>query len=533
MVIQTAREALEKKLVTENDIRRAIVPTLRVRFRLGHFDADPSANPYAGITREVLCGEKNSALAKRAAREAVVLLKNDGILPLDREKTKKIALIGTLGAENMPDWYSGNPPYEITPLAGITGAFPQSRVVYTSGNDACGLYNAETGKWLRVLPDGAVSLDGTEADRAVFQVYDWGYGGFGFRHDQSGKYLSTTEAGELRCDAPAMWGWCVRELFFCADRRFLPEESQGAPDTVGTATRRGDSVYNKPYAAGAIGGINKILSSLEIVPLSDGLAEAAEAAAAADLAVLVLGNHSLVGGRECIDRDTLDLPTRMAALLEAVSRANPNTVLCLVAGYPYALKGREKAPRGILYTSHGAQEVGAALGSVLAGDYNPAGRLSMTWYLDDRDMPDLNDYDIIKNKRTYLYYDKPVLYPFGYGLSYTSFGYDKLKVSPAKGGAALSFTVKNTGRRAGDEVAQVYAASTRDDIPRPRRQLCGFERIHLEPGEEKTLSFEISREDLAYYDEAAGTLQADREYRFMIGASAEDIRASQILSLGE
>jgi beta-glucosidase len=157
----------------------------------------------------------------------------------------------------------------------------------------------------------------------------------------------------------------------------------------------------------------------------------------------------------------------------------------------------------------------------------------MTWYLDDRDMPDLNDYDIIKNKRTYLYYDKPVLYPFGYGLSYTSFGYDKLKVSPAKEGAALSFTVKNTGTRAGDEVAQVYAASTRNDIPRPRRQLCGFERIHLEPGEEKTLSFDISREDLAYYDEAARTLTADREYRFMAGASAEDIRVSQILSLGQ
>ncbi|MDR2070009.1 MAG: glycoside hydrolase family 3 C-terminal domain-containing protein [Treponema sp.] len=533
MVIQAAHESLEKKLVTEEDISGAISHTLRVRFRLGHFDADPSQNPYAGITRAVLCSEKNTALAKRAAREAVVLLKNDGILPLAREKNGKIAVIGTLGGENMPDWYSGNPPYETTPLAGIAGAFPKSQVVYVDGNDTCGLYNRQTDRWLRVLPDGSVSLDGTESDRAAFRVYDWGYGGFGFRHTQTQKYLTTTETGELRGDAPAMWGWYVRELFFCRGNHFLPEESQGAPETTGMATRRGDSIYNKPYAQGGIQRINELLAALEIVPLSDGLAEAAAAARDADAAVVVLGNHSLVGARECIDRETLDLPVRMTALLESAFRANPNTILCIIAGFPYAIKAQEKYARGILYTSHGAQEAGAALGAVLAGDYNPAGRLSMTWYLNDRDLPDLNDYDIIKNKCTYLYYDKPVLYPFGYGLSYTTFAYDKLRVSPGKGGVQVSFTVKNTGTRAGDETAQVYAASTRRDLPRPRRQLCGFERIHLQPGEERALSFEIPREDLAYYDEAAGVFAADtQDYCFMIGAGSEDIRASQTISLG-
>jgi beta-glucosidase len=532
LVLQAAREALEKNLVSPADIDGAITPTLRVRFRLGHFDADPSKNPYAGITRAVLCSEANTAAARRAAREAVVLLKNDGILPLSREKTARIAVIGQLGDENMPDWYSGNPPYEVSPLAGIGRAFPQSTVVYADGCDTCGFLHKKTGAWLRVQSDGSVGLDGTEEDRAIFRVSDWGYGGFGFRNIQNKKYLTTTVEGELACGSDALWGWCTRELFFCRENRFLPEEAQGGPETTGIATRRGDSVYNKPYEAGALQKINALLAELEIVRLSDGLAEAAETARGADAAVVVLGNHSLVGGRECIDRDTLDLPARMASLLETVSRANPATVLSIIAGYPYAIKPQERYARGILYTTHGAQEVGAALGEVLSGDYNPAGRLSMTWYLDDRDLPDLNDYDIITNKCTYLYYDKPVLYPFGYGLSYTTFAYDKLAAAREDGGVRVSFSLKNTGSRGGDEVAQVYAASKRRDLPRPRRQLCGFDRIYLEPGEEKSLSFTVALKDLAYYDEKTGILAADRgDYSFEIGPNSEDIRASQTISL--
>ncbi|MDR1443672.1 MAG: glycoside hydrolase family 3 C-terminal domain-containing protein, partial [Treponema sp.] len=262
-----------------------------------------------------------------------------------------------------------------------------------------------------------------------------------------------------------------------------------------------------------------------------GLEEAAAAARGADAAVVAAGNHALVGARECIDRDNLDLPEQMVQLLETVSRANSNTILSIVSGYPYAITAQAPCARGIIYTAHGAQELGTALGEVLSGAYNPAGRLSMTWYSDSKDLPDINDYDIIKNKCTYLYCDKPVLYPFGYGLSYTSFAYGDLAVSPDKDGVSVSFTVKNTGALAGDETAQVYLASMRRDIPRPRKQLCGFERIHLKPGETASLLFIVPAAELAYWDEEAGDFRVDAgEYCFMAGAGSADIRDSRIIS---
>ncbi|MDR1443702.1 MAG: glycoside hydrolase family 3 C-terminal domain-containing protein, partial [Treponema sp.] len=311
LVKDAAREALEKNLVTEAEIDRAVYYTLRVRCRLGHFDADTSKNPYAGITRTVICSKENADVALRAAREAVVLLKNDGILPLNAQKTARIAVIGQLGNENMPDWYSGTPPYEITPLEGIKKAFPGSTVVYADGCDTCGFYSKKEKSWLRITDDVGTALDGNETSRAVFRVFNWGYGGFGFMDTGRKKYLTTTETGELRCDADALWGWFVRELFFCTngrDKSFLPEGERGTGETAGVAGRRGDSVYNKPYAPGAAARINALLEDLDIICFTAGLEEAAAAARGADAAVVAAGNHALVGARECIDRDNLDLP---------------------------------------------------------------------------------------------------------------------------------------------------------------------------------------------------------------------------------
>ncbi|GHU03219.1 glucan 1,4-alpha-glucosidase [Spirochaetia bacterium] len=537
LVEQSAREALERGLITMGDIDNAIGHTLRVRFRLGQFDVDgdnsgAAKTPYAGITKAVICSEQHSRIAKKAAEEAVVLLKNDGLLPLNREKTKTIAVIGQLGGENMPDWYSGYPPYEVTPLEGMEKAFPNSKVLYADGCDTCAFYSEKAGKWLRALPDGSVALNGGEADRAVFRVSEWGYGGFVFREQKSGKYLTTTEDGTLACTADAPWGWFVRELFFCEKDRFLPDARIGSGTEIGVAMRRGNSVYNKPYKDGAVEKVNEVLTQLAIVRLKDGLAEAAETAKGADAAVVVVGNHTLIGARECIDRETLDLPERMASLVARTAEANPRTTLCLIAGGPYTLAAQEKIVPVVLYTAHGAQEIGSAIGGALAGDFSPAGRLSMTWYADTKDFPDINDYDIIKNKRTYLYYDKPVLHPFGYGLSYTAFSYSGFSLSLGADGIEARFTVKNTGQRAGDEVPQLYFASSRRDLDRPLKQLCGFERVHLAAGEEKQLVFQAPFTALAYYDEQSGGLLADKaEYRFMVGASSEDIRLTETVDL--
>jgi beta-glucosidase len=186
---------------------------------------------------------------------------------------------------------------------------------------------------------------------------------------------------------------------------------------------------------------------------------------------------------------------------------------------------QEKLARSVLFTTHGAQEVGHAISGAIAGKFSPAGRLSQTWYFDESVLPDYNDYDIIKNKCTYLYHEKPVLHPFGYGLSYTSFEYGKLSAKNTADVIEFSFTVRNSGKIDSDEVPQLYFASNRKDVPRPQKQLCAFTRMHLKAGAEKTVALTVPHSELLFCDEAGKNWAPDNcSYRFMLGTSSADIR---------
>jgi len=197
----------------------------------------------------------------------------------------------------------------------------------------------------------------------------------------------------------------------------------------------------------------------------------------------------------------------------------------LVAGYPYTFPKEENLFRAVLHTAHGEQDVGAALADVLFGDYNPAGRLSMTWYLAEKDLPDMNDYDIINSPRTYMYFEKPVQYPFGHGLSYTTFEYSNIKVLQKGEGYSVVCDVKNTGARDGDEVVQLYVTLHDTPVKAPVLALCGFERIHLTVNETQTVSFEVPPEDVALYDEEKAAFSIKpKSITFAIGASSKDIR---------
>ncbi|MCZ9341594.1 glycoside hydrolase family 3 C-terminal domain-containing protein, partial [Streptomyces sp. TRM76130] len=180
----------------------------------------------------------------------------------------------------------------------------------------------------------------------------------------------------------------------------------------------------------------------------------ARAAARADVVLVVAGNDPHVNGRETEDRTTLRLPAHQERLLRAARDANPRTVLALVSAYPYAVD-TEPLP-AVLWTAHGGQAAGTALARVLAGDVSPAGRLPQTWYADDRDLPDLLDYDVIGARQTYLYFEGTPLFPFGHGLSYASFGYADLRAEAGDGAVRVSCTVTNTGDVTADEVAQLY-----------------------------------------------------------------------------
>lgn len=161
---------------------------------------------------------------------------------------------------------------------------------------------------------------------------------------------------------------------------------------------------------------------------ADGIKEAVHAAENAQRAVLVLGCNPVINSKEEIDRSTLALPPFQQNLADAVRKANPETIVVLLSNYPYSINRLQEEMPGIIWSASGSQELGTGVASILSGKVSPAGRLNMTWYISDEDLPDMNDYDIIKGKRTYQYFDREVLYPFGYGLSYSEFTYGKLNL---------------------------------------------------------------------------------------------------------
>ncbi len=401
-------EALEKGLLTEKDIDKAIRGNLYVALRLGLLDGKDSADPYKNIgtiPNEVPPYEREEAkqLAREVTAKSVVLLKNSkNLLPLNASKLKKIAVIGPYADKIVQDWYSGTPAYEITILEGIRNAMKdgQTEVIYATNNAIDEAVNAAR-----------------EADVAVVCVGNHPYG--------------------TRPD------W-----FFCP----VPSD-----------------------------------------------------------------------GREAVDRKSLMLPDE--DLLKQVYKANPNTILVLVSSFPYTINWSQENLPAILHITHCSQEQGSGLADVLFGKVNPSGHTTQTWVKDITDLPDMMDYDI-RNGRTYMYYKDDVLYPFGYGLSYTTFDYQQIKsVKQDKDKVTVTVLVKNSGSRDGEEVVQLYASYPESKVERPMKQLRAFSKVPIAAGDTKEVVLDIPKEDFAYWDEIQDKFVVEPgKVKLLIGASSADIR---------
>jgi beta-glucosidase len=345
--------------------------------RLGLLDP-PARVPYASIGQEgndPWLTDKHEAVALRAAQESIVLLKNSAnALPLDREALKSIAVIGPRANEVLLDWYSGTPPYSISPLEGIKRAVGAAvKVSYARDGDA------------------AVKI-ARESDVAIVCVGNHPNGGF-----------------------DTQWA-----------RVSVPSE-----------------------------------------------------------------------GREAVDRQSITL--EQEELIKTVFQANPKTIVVLKSSFPYAINWTQENVPAILHLALNSQEEGRALASVIFGDYNPAGRLVQTWPRSLEQLPPMMDYDI-RHGRTYMYFRGTPLYPFGYGLSYTTFAYRDLKVSQSRESIDVSVALKNTGQREGDEVVQLYVKHLDSKVARPLKELKGFTRIHLVPQEEKIVKIAVPLSRLAYWN---------------------------------
>ncbi len=531
-IIGRVKGALERGLLTEADIDAAVRRQLSVRFRLGEFD--PGADPYAG--EQAFDTPEHRALALEAAEQAVVLLKNDGLLPLGPDT--RVAVVGVLADECKLDWYSGSLIHRSTPLEGLYERFGADRVEFAEGVDRV-LLKTSTGAFLHVPPApgapeeargtegaldpallaGRTDLPPLTADEAGTELalVDWGGGVLTLRAPD-GRYLSVAEDGYVRASADQPGGWVVQETF-----RLEPHGDGHLLRHVGTGR-------HVQVAADGVKVAEEEPEVFELVVVERGQDAVARAAAGADVVLVVAGNDPHINGRETEDRTTLRLPAQQEALLGAARAANPNTVLALVAAYPYAVDPADLP--AVLWTAHGGQAAGTALARVLAGDVSPAGRLPQTWYADDADLPDLLDYDVIGSRQTYLYFEGTPLFPFGHGLSYASFSYGELTARVVDGTVRAGFHVTNTGDVTADEVAQLYVRAVDPSVPRPRRELLAHRRVTLAPGETAGLSFVLPLSAFAFRDVAAGRWRVEPgAYELLAGASSEDVRVRTTLTL--
>jgi len=252
-----------------------------------------------------------------------------------------------------------------------------------------------------------------------------------------------------------------------------------------------------------------------------GVARAAELARTVNVAIVCIGTDDRVE-QEGRDRRTLGLTGVQGALVKAVLAANPRTIVVQMSAGPLTEPWLKENVPAMLEAWWGGEETGHALAGILFGEVNPAGRLPHTVYAGESQVPPQNEYDVSKGF-TYMYLKGEPLYPFGHGLSYTTFEYSDLKVSAAP--LAIDVNVKNTGSRAGDEVVQFYLVPPKSEVPRPRLMLRGFQRVKLEAGESKKIRVVVPEEKLAFWNVATKRFEVQHgSWGVLVGASSSDIR---------
>ncbi|RKS06137.1 beta-glucosidase [Nocardiopsis sp. Huas11] len=522
------REALDRGLLAEADIDRAVRHALSVRVRLGEFDTGPSP-----VASGAVDTPEQRALAREAATRSITLLRNDGILPL--RDVRRVAVIGQLGDTLLEDWYSGTLPYKVTAREGIAA---RVETVFCEGADRIALTTfghgavaaPEDGGPLRLESTGALGSDEggatalTRLPGAAFDLLDWGGGAFALRSARTGRYVNEGPDATLVCDAPGPGTWEVRQTFRL--------EESGAGHVVLVQIHTGRRVMVGDDLVLRLTDDADAAAPFFVHGVGSGAEEAARVASTADVAIVVAGDHPMVNGRETEDRADLELPEAQERVLRAVHGANPATVLVLSSGCPFAVTWADEHVPAVLWSAHGGQEYGHALADVLFGDAEPAGRLTQTWYRSTEDLPDLLDYDVITARGTYLYFEGDPLYPFGHGLGYTSVEYGEPVVRVDGGRVTVEVEVANAGPRTAEEVVQVYTRQLESRVRVPLRALRGFARLSVEPGESRTAVVGFDVEELALWDTTRDRFVVeDAPREVLVGRSATDVRASAPLEV--
>ena len=543
--IEPLMNAYKQCMVTDADIDTAAYRVLRARMMLGLFD-DPEKNPYNAISPSIVGCEKHRQLALEAARQSLVLLKNEkNFLPLNPKKVKSIAVVGINAGNCEFGDYSGTPVNApVSVLEGIKNRVGDDvKIVYAPWSSSISGYEmitkANFPNGLKAEYYGNKNLEGTPKVRTDENI------NFEPANQAPDPFLpksplSIRWSGDL---VPSVSGKYT--LAFATDdgcRLYLNGKklidswhNRGVQtDSVVVELNKGEK-YNlvAEYFDDGAEATAKLYWRVPDVgkkALLDLYGEAGRAIRECDVTVAVLGINKSIE-REGQDRYTIELPADQQLFIKEAYKANPNTVVVLVAGSSLAINWIDENIPAILNAWYPGEQGGTAVAEALFGDYNPGGRLPLTYYRSLDELPAFDDYDIQKG-RTYMYFENKPLYPFGYGLSYTRFDYKNLKSEVSDDAVNLKFTVKNTGKYAGDEVAQVYVRFPESGIKVPLKQLKGFERVHIGKGKSAQVSVSIPKKELRLWDEKDGKFYTPSgNYIFMVGSSSDDIRLQQVVKL--
>ena len=550
-------EAVQQGYLPESALDTALVRLFTARIKLGMFDP-PDMVPYTKINEGELSSPAHRDLARQLADESLVLLKNDGTLPLKTSGTR-IAVIGPLASQNrvLLGNYNGSPTHTVSILEGLRKEFAEATVQYVPGTQFLSL-DADP------VPAAALTFDGKPGLKASYSKLDTS----DINHPEAMKPLVERTESTLSVAAHPL----PAEV---SDIRPLSVRWEGeitAPETgdynlglkangffrIQLNGKGVASAFSSNSSEAELGRVHLEAGKpaelrVQYSPMGDGKPdatlvwskldlrpqpEAIAAAHAADVVIAVLGITSELEGEERQvnepgflggDRTSIDLPQPEEDLLEALVAAGKPVVLVLTNGSALSVNWAKDHVNAILDAWYPGEEGGTAVAETLSGRNNPAGRLPATFYTGVDQLPSFEDYSM-KN-RTYRYFKGTPLYPFGYGLSYTTFSYSDLSLPssavPAGQPVTAEAKVTNTGKVAGDEVVQLYL-SFPDVAGAPIRALRGFERVHLDPGQSKVVHFDLKPRDLGMVTEAGQPIIPEGKYSVSIGGGQPDTGAPTV-----
>ncbi len=533
-------EAVKKDLLTENDIDTAVKRLFTARFRLGMFDP-PENVPYSKITIKENDTEEHRKLALKAAQESIVLLKNspadknssENILPL-KKNLKKIAVIGPTADSYLMllGNYNGTPSKYVTPLQGIKNkvdnlnkAGNSIQVIYEPGCNLVeegnviqyfdeDMFRSGNSKGLKV----EFFKDKNQKGKPFFSRTDhitgsnWIYSTKRPSFEGHNDVASAKWSGTLSVPTTGNYNFIIKSdgiYKLLVNEKMLLQDSLGSDLTTKNNNLKLESgkqyTFQLDYSINS--GRPQLILNWELLNVNN-FENAIDLAKASDAIVYVGGITSQLEGEEMKvdyegfkggDRTSLKLPQVQENLIKALYETGKPVILVLTSGSALAVNWENENLPAILQLWYPGEEGGTALADVLFGDYNPAGRLPVTFYKSVDQLPPFDDYNM--QNRTYKYFTGEPLFPFGYGLSYTKFKYGNLKINPnlnTTDTAEISVEIKNIGKFAGDEVVQLYLTKPKlDSVIVPIHSLEGFKRIFLKPNEEKIVNFKILPKQLS------------------------------------